>query len=207
MRFTEVYKQLNGREATTEQVLKFERLVASLETTPGDAMLAVLVALDHYENLYSEIPTKINKSASKLLDDFKNAADQQAITSLANAKDDLTEAVIQVAKNVATDVSKKQKLQWIAASVAISFACLVVAAMLAHTSGVKAGKAAGYEEAKNQIAAAAWANTPQGVQAYSLAQNGELDKIAKCTGMGWKIVSGSCSPQPIDNQVYGWRLP
>lgn len=208
MRFKEVYKRLNGREATTEQVLKFERLVASLETTPSDAMLSVLVALDHYENLYSEIPKKINTSASKLLDDFKTAANQQAITALASAKADLSKAVGQVAEKVAADVSQKQRLQWIAGSIVISFACLLITAMLAHKSGRKTGEATGYEQAKDEKSAASWANTPQGQQAYRLAQIGELDKLTKCAGKGWSIEKGVCYPKEVSGEgTYGWRIP
>lgn len=65
MKFQEVFKRLNGREATTEDILKFERLTTTLETTPGDAMLAVLVALDHYERLYAGIPASIQDAAQK----------------------------------------------------------------------------------------------------------------------------------------------
>lgn len=73
MRFQEVFKRLNGREATAEDVLKFERLTTALETTPGDAMLAVLVALDHYETLYEGIPAKIQQAAKA---SAANAAEQ-----------------------------------------------------------------------------------------------------------------------------------
>lgn len=34
MNFQEVFRQLNGRDATPDDVLRFERLTATLETTP-----------------------------------------------------------------------------------------------------------------------------------------------------------------------------
>ena len=211
MQFKDVYKRLNGRDATTEQVLKFERLVASLETTPGDAMLAILVALDHYENLYSEIPAKINKTVSDTLIGMKGAADKQAIAALASAKEDLAQAVANVAQKVAQDVSTKQKIQWAAGSVIVAFLVIGGIAWYLHNTafnaGMVAGKAVGYEQAKDEKAAASWTNTPQGQQAYRFALTGQLDKLTNCTGNGWKIEKGWCYPYPVkDEGTYGWRI-
>ncbi len=212
MRFKEVYKRLNGSEATTEQVLKFERLVASLETTPGDAMLAVLVALDHYENLYSDIPAKINASTASVLAEFKLAAEKTAGAAFKETQAINANALANIANKVAGEVSTKKMYQWAGGSVAVAALCITLMAWYFHSTafdaGMAAGQAAGYEQAKNQIAAAAWANTPQGHQAYRLAQMGELDKLSKCTGKGWTIEKGVCYVQEIKGEgTYGWRLP
>ena len=212
MQFQEVYKRLNGREATTEQVLKFERLVASLETTPNDAMLSVLVALDHYENLYSEIPAKINSSTAAILAEFKLSAEKSARAAFHKTQAINASALASIANRVANDVSTKRMYQWASGSVAIAAVCIGLLAWYLHSSafdaGMAAGQAAGYEQAKNQIAAAAWANSPQGAQAYHLAQTGELDKLTNCTGKGWKIQKGTCVPFPVSGEgTYGWRLP
>lgn len=212
MRFKEVYERLNGREATTEQVLKFERLVASLETTPSDAMLAVLVALDHYENLYSGIPAKISKSSAEVLAKFKLSAEKTADAALKETQAINARAVADIANRVAREVSTKKMFQWICGSVAAVAVCIGLTAWYLHSSafdtGMAAGKAAGYEQAKNQIAAAAWANTPQGQQAYRLAQSGALDSLVNCTGKGWKITEGVCYPNAVQGEgTYGWRLP
>ncbi len=73
MRFKDVFEKINGRAPTTEEILKFERLTTALETAPNDALLAVLVALDHYERLYSKIPATIKQSAESAA---KGAAEQ-----------------------------------------------------------------------------------------------------------------------------------
>ena len=212
MRFKEVYKRLNGREATTEQVLKFERLVASLETTPGDAMLSVLVALDHYENLYSDIPAKINASTTAVLAEFRLAAEKTAGAAFKETQAINARALADIANRVAGEVSTKRMYQWAGGSVAVAAVCISFIAWYLHSSGfdagMAAGQAAGYEQAKNQIAAAAWANTPQGQQAYRFSQTGELDKLARCAGKGWKIEKGNCYPYDVkDEGTYGWRLP
>ena len=211
MRFQEVYKRLNGREATTEQVLKFERLVASLETTPGDAMLAVLIALDHYENLYSGIPAKISKSSAAVLAEFKLAAEKTADAAFKETQAINAKALADIANRVAHEVSTKRMYQWACGSTAAAAVCIGLMAWYLHSSafdsGMAAGKAAGYEQAKNQIAAAAWANTPQGQQAHRLAQIGELDRLTNCSGNGWKIEKGGCFPYAAKDGTYGWRLP
>lgn len=212
MKFQEVYKQLNGREATTEQVLKFERLVTSLETTPGDAMLSVLVALDHYENLYSCIPAKISKSSAAVLAEFKLAAKETADAALKETQAINAKELADIANRISREVSTKKMFQWICGSVAVAAVCITVMAWYLRSSafdtGMEAGRAAGYEQAKNQIAAAAWANTPQGQQAYQLAQIGELDRLVNCTGKGWEIQKGLCVPFAAKGEgTYGWRLP
>lgn len=212
MRFKEVYKRLNGREATTEQVLKFERLVATLETTPGDAMLSVLVALDHYENLYSNIPAKINASTAAVLAEFKLAAEKTAGAAFKETQAINATTLADIANRVAGEISTTRMYQWAGGSIAVAAVCVGIMAWYVHSSafdsGMAAGQAAGYEQAKNQIAAAAWANTPQGAQAYRLAQTGELDKLAKCTGKGWSLENGVCYVQAIKGEgTHGWRVP
>ena len=212
MRFQEVFKRLNGREANAEDVLKFERLTTALETTPGDAMLAVLVALDHYETLYGTIPAKITETATDTLSSFKQSADAQATASIAEAKADLAKAVSEVAVKVAQNTSAKQMWQWASACIATAFLCFGLFGWYMHSSGknsgYQAGYGTGYTEAKDEKAAAAWANTPEGRTAYRFAQSGELQRLAQCSGKGWKIEKRICYPHQVpDEGLYGWRLP
>ena len=54
-----------------------------------------------------------------------------------------------------------------------------------HRAGWDTGHADGYQKARNQEAAASWANTPAGQRAYGLDQLGSLDMLALCKGDGW----------------------
>lgn len=212
MRFQEVFKRLNGREATAEDVLKFERLTTALETTPGDAMLAVLIALDHYETLYRAIPAKITETAATTLGSFKRSADAQAAASIAEAKADLAKAVSEVAVQVAHNTSAKQQWQWAAGCIAVTFIAFCVFGWYMHSggyeAGLKAGLGAGYNEAKDEKSAATWANTPEGKLAYRFAQTGSLTSLAKCDKPGWKVEKGVCFVNTAsDNKIYGWKLP
>ncbi len=107
---------------------------------------------------------------------------------------------------------KKQKWQWAGGSVAIAFVCISVLSWYTyHTAfdaGLAAGMATGYEQAKDQIAAAAWANTAQGKRAYKLANTSALDKLMDCNQPGWKKKEGACYVYPApDGRIYAWVLP
>ena len=208
MRFREVFKGLNGREATAEDVLKFELLTNVLETTSGDAMLAVLVVLEHYITLYEKIPAKIRAEATDALSSFKISADAQAVASILEAKSELAKAVSEVAVKVAHNTSAKQKWQWACGCIAVASLSLALVGWYGNDLGYKAGYGAGYTEAKDEKAAAAWANTPEGRTAYRFAQSGELQRLARCNGKGWQTEKGVCYPHPVPIEgIYGWRLP
>ncbi len=211
MKFQEVFKRLNAREATAEDVLRFERLTSALETTPGDAMLAVLVALDHYETLYREIPKKIAETATDALVNFKRSADAQAIASMAEAKADLAKTVSAVAVKVAHNTSAKQKFQWACGCIVAVTVCFSLVTYYAYSNGrdlgYVGGYGAGYTEAKDEKAAAAWANTTQGKQAYRLAQAGSIDNLIRCDLPGWYVEKRVCYVKSASNGLYGWRLP
>ena len=212
MRFQEVFKRLNGREATAEDVLKFERLTTALETTPGDAMLAVLVALDHYETLYGTIPKRITDTAANTLTSFKEAANAQATASMEQAKEALAKTVSEVAVKVASNTATKRMWQWAAGCIVVASMCFGGFGWYMHSTGSSSGYAlgygTGYNEAKDEKAAAAWANTPEGQAAYRLAQAGSIRDLARCSGQGWKRENGFCFVQTApDGKIYGWRLP
>ena len=212
MRFQEAFKRLNGREATAEDILKFERLTATLETTPGDAMLAVLMALGHYETLYEAIPKRISDTAATTLEAFKEAADAQAQVSMEQTKASLAKTVSEVAVKVASNTATKRMWQWASGCLAVAILSLGSFGWFMHDVGSKSGYSlgygTGYNEAKDEKAAAAWSNTPEGQLAYRFARSGELQRLARCNGKGWITEKGNCYPErPPNEGVYGWRLP
>jgi len=83
---------------------------------------------------------------------------------------------------------------------------------LGHQAGSEQGQAAGYQAARNEQAAASWANTPAGQRAYGLDQRGSLDMLARCTAPGWTMERRKggtvCFPNPdAKGQTSGWYLP
>ncbi|MDG6095774.1 replication protein [Acetobacter sp. AN02] len=83
---------------------------------------------------------------------------------------------------------------------------------LGHQSGWEQGQAEGYQKARNQEAAASWANTPAGLRAYGLDRRGSLDLLTMCRGNGWtteRQKGGTvCFPNAdAKGNISGWYLP
>ena len=83
---------------------------------------------------------------------------------------------------------------------------------LGRTSGWDAGQTAGYYAARDEQAAASWANTPGGRTARALEAAGSLTLLVTCTSPGWQIATRDgrrlCLPSVApDRSQYGWFLP
>lgn len=79
-------------------------------------------------------------------------------------------------------------------------------------SGWDTGHAEGYQKARNQEAAASWANTPAGQRAYGLDQLGSLDLVSQCMGHDWQRSTQDgkrvCFPQAdAKGNMAGWYIP
>lgn len=83
---------------------------------------------------------------------------------------------------------------------------------LGSRAGTEQGQAEGYQAAREEQAAASWANTPSGRRAYGLDQRGSLDMLARCSAPGWTTERRKdgivCFPKSDANgQTSGWYLP
>jgi len=82
---------------------------------------------------------------------------------------------------------------------------------LGQRSGTETGQMEGYQTARNEKAAASWANTPSGQRAYNLDQLGSLNMLVSCKGEGWKIEQQHgrkvCAPYALPNGTAGWYIP
>jgi len=79
-------------------------------------------------------------------------------------------------------------------------------------AGWDTGNADGYQKARNQEAAASWANTPAGQRAYGLDRQGSLDLLTMCRGNGWTTAHQKDGPvcfpyADAKGNVTGWYLP
>jgi hypothetical protein len=150
-------------------------------------------------------------AVNNVLKEFKTTAGMTVMGETARMKAELTRAAIDVAEKVAKDVAGRERAEWIAGCIAVAFLTFCLFGLLMHHKGRSAGYSEGHEqgyiEAKDEKAAASWANTPEGELAYGLAQAGSIRKLAHCDGKGWIIKNNSCFPQTgSDNMIYGWRI-
>ncbi len=206
------FAKLLGRQPSDAERQSLYRVRDALGLKNNDALWLVLMALQHYQGQYEKFPQAIAQAAKDTLVNFKVTADATVKASAEAAKADLAQAVAAAAQEVAHNTSAKQMWQWAAGCIAVAFLCFGLFGWHMHsegsTSGYSLGYGTGYNEAKDEKAAAAWANTPEGRTAYRFAQSGELQRLARCSGKGWKVEKGACYPYPVPNEgTYGWRLP
>ena len=208
------FATLLGRSPSDAELQQLYRVRDALGLKNNDALWLVLMALQHYQTQYEEMPGRIAQSARTTLGEFKDAADRIINASTGEAKADLAKAVATAAGQVARDTATKQKWQWIFATVLLILLGVGGGAWYSndrgHTDGYNSGYGVGYKEAKDEKAAASWANTPEGKLAYRFSLSGELTKLAHCVNPGWKIKSGTCVPfadAADKNRTTGWTMP
>lgn len=208
------FSKLLGRQPSDTERQQLYRVRDALGLKNNDAVWLILMALQHYQDLYERFPKVIAECAKETLINFKATADATARASTGEAKADLAKAVASAAHEVAHNTSAKLMWQWAGGCIAVAFVSLGSIGWYAHSSGkdsgYQAGYGVGYTEAKDEKAAAAWANTPEGRMAYRFAQSGELQRLARCQGKGWKVEKGNvCYPFALSatEGTFGWTMP
>lgn len=213
MSFDAAYRRITGREPDAEAVKHYERIAASLDDTDSDALLTVFIALDYHKSLYSDIPRQINQASTKTLKDFEASANAIAEAAMEQSKADMSAVIGRLANDVARDVSGRQKAKWIAFATVTVTAAILTACWFGYAKGEDGtfarAFAAGQASVRGEHALANWGNTPQGRQAYRLAQGGSLDNLLNCNLPGWSIDEDKnvCVVRPANGSIYGWSLP
>ena len=167
------FTKLLGRQPSDAERQQLYRVRDALGLKNNDALWLVLMALQHYQGQYEKFPQAIAQAAEDILVNLKATADATVKASAEEAKADLAQAVAAAAREVAHNTSRKQMWQWASGCIAVAFLCFSLFGWYIHNTGSIAGYGngygVGYSEAKDEKAAAAWANTPQGKSAYRLA--------------------------------------
>lgn len=205
------FSKLLGRQPSDAERQQLYNVGQALGIKNNDALWLILLALQYHQTQYSEFPALIQEAARDTLKNVKEAADAAMGASAGEAKAAMAEAVADAAQKVANNTSKKQMWKWAAGCIVISFLCVGIFGWYMHSTAYKAGLnsgyGAGYAEAKDEKAAATWANTPEGKSAYKLAQAGSISILVRCNQPGWMIENGACyAKAAADGKIYGWQL-
>ena len=206
------FAKLLGRQPSDTERQQLYKVRDALGLKNNDSLWLIIMALQHYQYQFDTFPKLIAQAANDILVNFKVTADAMVIASAEAAKADLAQAVASAAHEVAHNTSAKQMWQWAAGCIAVAFLCVGLFGWYmrssGHDDGFNSGYGVGYREAKDEKAAAAWANTPQGKRAYKLAQAGSIDMLSNCDQPGWAVEKGACYPKAAPNgSIYGWRMP
>ena len=196
------------RKPTAEEVGRLERVMDVLDVRENDAIMTLMVVLEFYHGLYGSVPGRIEEAAKTAVGETKETTQKIAATAAQLAHGDLVEQLGKAVNQVASDAAKKQQWKALGAGIAAAAISLLVTGWVCFDAGREAGYGAAIKVARNETAAAAWANTPEGQLAYRLALAGSLQQVARCSAPGWKIRNGACLPQvDAEGTLHGWVMP
>lgn len=208
-----------GHQVTPETVARVQAIAHSLEIPMNDAMMPILISLDTYYGVFKDLP-KLNQEAAQAAAEsaekqIKGKVDLITSEAIKQVAPSVGKAMSDIAQQVASDVSARDKAIWITGAVAVVALMFGLFGWYVHSTaradGFDSGYATGYSEAKDEKAAAVWANTPEGKIAFKFAQMRELDKLMRCNGRGWeteKQKDGTvyCFPKADNGRILGWRI-
>ena len=196
------------RKPTADEVGRLERVMDVLDVRENDAIMTLMVVLEFYLGLYGSVPGRIEEAAKTAVGETKETTQKIAATAAQLAHGDLVEQLGKAVNQVASDAAKKQQWKALGAGIAAAAISLLVTGWVCFDAGREAGYGAAIKVARNETAAAAWANTPEGQLAYRLALAGSLQQVARCSAPGWKIRNGACLPQvDAEGTLHGWVMP
>lgn len=199
---------IGGVAPTPEQTQRVQAIAHSLGIAQNDPMLSILIALDVYHGVFSDLPNKVIELAQSAAVAASTQAKIAANKTVTETMTALTPKVREAMGQVVSQVATRQMFQWGIGALIVSALIVTGTFWYAHSTGLEAGRGLGYAEVKDEKAAADWANTPEGRTAYRFAQSGELQRLARCEGKGWEIKKHACYPHAVPTEgTYGWRLP
>ena len=202
---------ISGSEPTPHQVQRVQAIAHALDIPNSDPLLPILVALDQYHSVFGELPEKMKVAADAVAKEAAENTKHQVNLGLVEAIHNMGPQIGDALVDHAKALSQVDRAKWIGGMVVVVVMVLTAFGWLVHESGkdsgYQAGFGRGYTEAKDEKAAAAWANTPEGKLAYRFAQTGSIASLAKCDKPGWYIVKGVCYVKQTSEGIYGWRLP
>ncbi len=201
------FEKLVGRLPTDEERQDLFRARDTLNIKNNDALWPLLVMLRHYQTIYATIPALITQTVTDVLRRARKTAEADLKVASARAEADLARSVADTAREIADKRASTKRWQWFSVSLAIGLVALTTVNILSQRSGRAAGYSDGYQAARDERAADAWANTPEGQLAYALAKAGSIRALAACSGRGWTVKGSMCYPTSENGSVSGWTIP
>lgn len=204
---------ISGATPTQEQMNRVSAIAHSLDIASNDAMLPILIALDTYHGIFSNWPKKSADEANRMSEWSAREAKAGIDRAIAGAIQTMAPTAAKALENIAADVAGKEKAIWVAGSFAVASLFIGAFGWFMHSNGfedgLSAGNQSGYTAARDEKAAMAWANTPEGKLAFQLAQAGSITALATCDeARGWVLNKNDvCHVNNIKTGgSYGWKI-
>ena len=203
-----VIEGIRGRELSDEEAERILRVQHILNIRDNDALWAVIVALEHYQRMYEDIPPQVEAAGRVAVAVIKETADSVAAAAAWSAKSELASELASSVREISNQTARKQQWQWITAGLVAAAVSTVAAGWTGFSRGQESGVAVGYHQAHTEAAAATWGASADGRLAHRMAEAGSLQQVARCTQPGWEASKGVCYPrEATDGKIYGWKLP
>lgn len=206
----DAFTTLLGRQPGDAEKQALFRARDAFQLKNNDALWLLLAMLGHYETLYSKIPTLIAEAAARVTEKARTAAEAEFTAAGARARSEMAQSVAKAAREIADRATNTKRSQWIAACLIVAAAAFIVVGGWAfgagRRSGLDAGRLEGYSTARDERAAVAWANTPEGQLGYALAKAGSLRELATCSGKSFVQRGAGCYVRVGNASIFGWKV-
>ncbi len=190
-------KELIAEVAKRHGVLLTEQDPVLLTVWLNEAILA------EQAKEFAAIVAEAQRTATSATAEAVAAAGARAADDVRAAGAEVGEDLRKLVAKTAAEAATRRERVWRWALASVTVALLVMGATGAASFAM--GRARGLELARDEQAAASWANTPEGRLAYRLAQGGDLEALARCTAPGWHLENDMCFPRASANGLHGWR--
>ena len=214
MDLNDSFTLLLKRQPTDEEKQRLYDVKKALGIKDNDSIWLIIMAMQSYQTYYERIPKQIVNASNYAIENVKEASAIAIRESTEKAKAELSKAVADTATKIARDTATAKKAAWGAGLVVTVILSLLIAGGAGYYAGYRLGTVHGYEQSRDERAAANWANTPEGREAYQLAQAriGNIENLARCSSPGWEVRTTNdariCFPLPsADGKLNGWFMP
>jgi hypothetical protein len=131
------FERLLGRKPSDDQVRRLYEVKEALKLGDNDALWTVLLALEHYDVLYREYPTRIAEEARRTIREVQRGFEEAAALEAKRAHRKLSESVAAAALKIATHRTEMARVQ----GVAVAAALMVMFGSLCLSMGYALGSA------------------------------------------------------------------
>lgn len=212
---SQLLEKLKGSKPTDEEIKRVYHIASALGVPDNDVFLALIVALDQYWGLYSNIPDKITAASSEAAKKAAETAKTEIARLSADQQKMLAEAVYKTSEKAAQAASTKTMVKWIASALVLCSLSVGCLGYFAYRQGVEVGKDQGYVSARNEELLLKERDAFQKSELYALAvaydKAGLLSDILNCRWRGWSVKDGKCIPEAfaIEGKYYSapWQIP
>jgi hypothetical protein len=112
------FERLLGQKASDEQVRRLYEVKDALKLGDNDALWTVVLALEHYDNLYREYPARLAEETRRALADVQRGFAEAAAIEAKRAHRKLAEAVAAASVKIADKRTSVARIQGFAAAAA-----------------------------------------------------------------------------------------